>query len=75
MQNFHRFQQFSRIFQVGKHFLVRLLRVQSRKESAPRGEFALFVDELYDGKIVLSAYAVVVLAERGGDVHHARAVR
>ena len=46
----------------------------SREKIAARREFSLLVDELYDGKIILPPYAIVVLAESGRDMNDARTV-
>ena len=69
-----RFEEFSLRFQQIEHDFIDFFNKQTVEFRASRIEFPLFVDERKHGQAVISAHVIVVLSERGGDMHHARAV-
>ena len=72
--DFLRFEKETPSFKILYDQRIGGLRGHSREKIAARREFSLLVNELYDGKIILPPYAIVVLAESGRGVDDARTV-
>lgn len=69
--DFLRFEKETPSFKILYDQRIGGLRGHSREKIAARREFSLLVNELYDGKIILPPYAIVVLAESGRGVDDA----
>ena len=71
---YHFLKEESLVFEHGDDGFIPFLYEHARKVFCGGHKTAALVHEVDDGKFVFSAHAVVVLAERGRDVHDARAV-